>query len=187
MTSRLHDTVLPVSELIGQPGVSRRVDLALPVPRGLALPLVEVVEPLRLTGEVASVVEGMLVRGVLRVALRLQCARCLTDLASETASEVVELFVDPTRADRWPPAHAPGDPVEAGYEISDGRIDLDTLLRDALLPAVPYQPLCDTACRGLCPMCGSNRNDADCACAQEQPDSRWEALEGLRLPSEGSS
>lgn len=187
MTSRLHDTVLPVSELIDQPGVSRRVDLALPVPQGLDLPLVEVVEPVRLTGEVASVVEGLLVRGVLRAQLRPQCARCLADLQVDTASDVVELFTDPSRADRWPSAHASGDVVEEGYEIVDGRIDLDTLLRDALLPAVPYQPLCDPACRGLCPTCGANRNDADCACAQEQTDSRWAALEGLRLPSEGTS
>jgi DUF177 domain-containing protein len=187
MASRLHDTVLPVSELIDQPGVSRRLDLALPVPQGLDLPLVQVVEPVRLAGEVASVVEGLLVRGRLMATLRVQCARCLVDLQMETATDVAELFTDPARAARWPGDAAAQDVIEEGYEIIDNRIDLDTLVRDALLPTVPFQPLCDTACRGLCPMCGSNRNDVDCVCVHPVVDSRWAALEGLRLPSEESS
>jgi uncharacterized protein len=48
---------------------------------------------------------------------------------------------------------------------------------------VPYQPLCDAACRGLCPVCGANRNEVDCDCAEPAGDPRWAALEGLRLPN----
>jgi len=181
MTSPLHHTVLQVSELIDQPGVSRRVDLALPVPAGLDLPLVQVVEPVRLTGEVAGVVEGLLVRGCLHVRLDAQCARCLVELKQDVSSDVAELFSDP-RTDL-----GPENAVEEGYEIVDGTIDLDTLVRDALVPAVPYQLLCDAACRGLCPRCGSNRNEVDCACPEPAADSRWAALESLRLPGDGST
>lgn len=179
MTSRLH-TVFQVSTLIDQPGVSRRVDLALPVPEGLDLPLVQVAEPVQLTGEVAGVVEGLLVRGTLRARLTVQCARCLADARRDVSSDVAELFVDPGSA------MSSGEAIEEGYEITDGTINLDTLVRDALVPAVPYQVLCDAACRGLCPECGSNRNEVECTCSEPVVESRWAALEGLRLPSDES-
>jgi uncharacterized protein len=173
MTFRLHDTMLQVADLIDRPGVSRRVDLTLPTPAGLDLVLATVVEPLRLEAEIANVVEGLLVRGMLCAGLRVQCARCLADLEVEVAADVTELVTD-TDVER-------GEEAEEGYEIADGAIDLDTLLRDALVPAVPYQPLCDEACRGLCAVCGSNRNEVDCDCDEPTGDPRWSALEGLRL------
>lgn len=183
MTSSLHDTVLQVADLIDRPGSSRRVDLALATPPGLELPLATVIEPIRLVADVASVVEGLLVRGRLTTDVRVQCSRCLADLDISVTADVAELFTDPARAEELGPGVDPADVVEEGYEIADGRIDLDTLVRDALVPAVPYQPLCDAACRGLCPVCGANRNEVDCDCAESAGDSRWAALEGLRLPN----
>jgi uncharacterized protein len=183
MTSSLHDTVLQVADLIDRPGSSRRVDLALATPPGLELPLATVVEPIRLVADVASVVEGLLVRGTLTTDVRVQCSRCLADLDISVTADVAELFTDPARASEFGPGVEPADVVEEGYEIADGRIDLDTLVRDALVPAVPYQPLCDAACRGLCPVCGANRNEVDCDCAEPAGDARWAALEGLRLPN----
>ena len=66
-------------------------------------------------------------------------------------------------------------------------IDLDTLLRDALVPAVPYRPLCDPDCKGLCASCGVNRNETTCDCVDVTVDARWSALEGLRLSNGDSS
>jgi uncharacterized protein len=171
------DTVLSVVDLIDRPGISRRFDLALPVPEGLDLLLATVAEPVRLTGEVAGVVEGVLVRGVLSADLRLQCARCLEDIAVQIAEDVVELFSDPLRG----PDVAHEDVIEEGYQVINDTIDLDTLIRDALVSAVPWRSLCDAACKGLCPTCGLNRNEGECTCQETTIDLRWAPLENLRL------
>lgn len=181
MTTRLHATVLPVADLIDRPGVSRRLDLVLPVPTGLDLTLAQVVEPVRFAGEVASVVEGLLVRGALHAQVRLQCARCLEDVPSEILTDVAELFSDPLRVDELGPGVVPENVIEVGYEIIDGAIDLDTLLRDALVPQVPWRPLCDPDCAGLCPVCGVHRDEVECDCEESTVERRWAALENLRL------
>lgn len=175
-----HDHVLPITDLLHRPGASRRVDLDVDMPRGLPLPLVEVRDRLRLAGVIESVVDGLLVRGSLQATVRMSCARCLTDIEDDVRTDVVELFADPTAP------RDEDDEVEPGYEIHEGTIDLDTLLRDALVPATPYQPLCRDDCRGLCALCGADRNTVACGCEDEVTDPRWAALEGLRLPPYGA-
>lgn len=179
MTIPLSDRVLLVADLVDRPGASRPVDLALPVPDGLELPLAAVTAPLRLTGVLESVVDGLLLRGSLRSDVELSCARCLTPVLATVTAEVVELFSDPATVD-------PHDEVEPGYELVDARIDVDTLLRDALVPALPQRPLCLPGCRGLCPDCGADRNVVACTCAADPLDPRWTALQGLRLGLHGT-
>lgn len=188
--------VLPIAGLLDRPGASRRIDLALPVPEDLDLLLGTVADPIRLEGEVAGVVEGVLVRGVLSGDMRLRCSRCLEDVAAQIVTDVVELFSDPLRVKRLGAGMRGGQPreldvasedvIEEGYEITDETIDLDTLVRDALVSVVPYQPLCDVACKGLCPVCGGNRNEVECACQETTSDPRWAVLENLRLKADGS-
>lgn len=149
------------------------------VPEDLVHALMEVHFPLRLDAVIESVVDGLLVRGSLEARMRMSCARCLVDIDDDVRTDVVELFADPAAPD--------GDELEPGYEIHEGTIDLDTLLRDALVPAVPYQPLCRAECQGLCASCGINLNEAACDCADTVVDPRWAPLEGLRLPPDGVS
>lgn len=176
MPSLSSDTILRVADLVDRPGASRRVDLSLPAPADLELEAAAIAGPLRLTGVVESVVDGLLVRGTLRSPLEMGCARCLRDLHVEVDADVVELFADP-------PGDGDEPEVDPGYEIVEGvAIDLDTLLRDTVVPAVPYRPLCDEACRGLCPQCGADLAETTCDCTEEVSDDRWAALEGLRLP-----
>jgi uncharacterized protein len=173
-----HDHVLNVADLIDRPGTSRRVELDVAVPDGFALPLASIREPLRLVGVLESVVDGLLVRGTLSVCMRLECARCLEPIDADVDADVVELFQDPARL---PPGL---EPPEEGYEISEGHIDLDALLRDTLAPATPYQPLCHLDCAGLCAECGTNLNERACTCADDDVDPRWAVLRDLDLPSE---
>lgn len=175
MTAARSDYVLQVTDLVDRPGASRQVDLRLPAPGDLDLPLASADEPLGLRGVVESVVEGLLVRGELATTLELACSRCLQPIRREVVSDVVELFSDPADVD-------PDDEVEAGYEIVDGTIDLGTLVRDALSSAVPLQPLCREDCKGLCPDCGANHNETTCDCSDAPVETRWEALRGLQLP-----
>lgn len=179
MTSN-DDFVLTVTDLMDRPGASRRVDLAMGVPEDLGLTLVEVRDPLRLAGVIESVVDGLLVRGTVAATMHMSCSRCLTDVEDVVHADVTELFAGEAAG-----LDEEGE-VEAGYEIREGTIDLDTLLRDALVPAAPYRPLCRPDCQGLCPGCGANRNVVDCICEDQDHDPRWAALEGLRLPPDGA-
>lgn len=174
MPADARDRTLRVADLIDRPGASRRVDVGLPPAADLDLDMATLLGDVRLDGVIESVVDGLLVRGVVSGDMAMACARCLADLQEHVEADVVELFTDPADAE------SPDD-VEAGYEITDGTIDLDTMMRDALVPAVPYRPLCQADCKGLCAQCGINRNEADCACVDAVTDARWAALEGLQL------
>ena len=176
MSSPRTDSRLNVADLLDRPGASRRVDVQLTVPADLDLALAEWPGHARLVGIVESVVEGLLVRGTVRAPLLLRCARCLVPVEGDATSEVVELYADPDRT--------VADDLEPGYVIQDALLDLDVPLRDALVPAVPYRPMCRSDCRGLCPTCGVDRNEADCACETIRVDTRWDGLRGLRLPDE---
>jgi uncharacterized protein len=62
-------------------------------------------------------------------------------------------------------------------------IDLDPFVREQLLLALPAYPLCREGCKGLCPACGQNRNEAECGCDRHVPDPRWGGLEKFRTGS----
>ncbi len=175
MTAPLDDLTVKVNDLVDRPGASRAVDLALPVPDGFDLPLAAVGAPVRLEGLIESVVDGLLVRGRLDAQIVLSCARCLTPIVHDAGVDVVELFADPVQVD-------PDDEVEPGYELLDGHLRLDALVRDGLATTIPFQPLCEGSCRGLCAQCGADLNEVTCSCADDELDPRWEGLRGLRLP-----
>lgn len=173
LMTAVDDRILNVADLIDRPGASRRLDLLLTALDDLQLQLAEVTGPLELSGVVESVVDGLLVRATLTAPLRMSCARCLVALTEPVETDVVELFAA---------ADDPHAELEPGYTYANGVLDLDALLRDALVPAVPLRSLCTEDCRGLCPECGSDRNESVCGCMENTTDSRWAALEGLRLP-----
>ena len=66
--------------------------------------------------------------------------------------------------------------------VFDGKaIELDALVREEILLALPGHVLCHEECKGLCPVCGINRNLGGCQCGDASGDSRWEALRDLRF------
>jgi uncharacterized protein len=170
----LSDTVINVRELIGRPGTSRSLESRLPAPTDLSDEIVRIQPELTLRGVIESVVEGLLVRATITAPVRVACVRCLTERDEMVQATVVELFSAPRTTD---------DPaVDAGYEIVEHTIDVDTLLRDALAAAVPSNPLCRPDCAGLCPTCGADLNVAPCDGHLEQQDPRWSVLADVQIP-----
>nr|HEX4313212.1 DUF177 domain-containing protein [Kofleriaceae bacterium] len=115
------------------------------------------------------------------------CSRCI---------EPVRLDIDDkVRITFMPAAEMPADDDEPatgedGKQLADEdldlfpfdgeRIDLEPFLREELVLAIPYAPLCKEDCKGLCPQCGADWNTETCAC--EKPvDPRLAALKGLKL------
>ena len=60
-------------------------------------------------------------------------------------------------------------------------IDLAPALREQILLAAPPSPLCDEACKGLCPTCGKDLNAGDCGCEKTAIDPRWATLKSIQL------
>jgi uncharacterized protein len=160
---------LDVRDLVGQPGSSREVHVAEPI-EGLATELARVPsgQPVRVDVLLESVVEGILASGPVSVEISYRCARCLKEFTGDLEVQVAELFAFGAGA---------GDDA---YPLSEGTIDLEPMVRDAVLLAMPFSPLCRPDCRGLCERCGGDRNLGECACGPEI-DHRWAALNDLKL------
>ena len=160
---------LDVRELVEQPGSSRKVALAEPV-EGLATGLVEVpVEtPVRLELLLESLVEGILVTGRVAGEAAHRCARCLKEFDGPFDVRLSELFA------------AGSGPDDDEYPLQDGTIDLEPMIRDAVLLSLPFSPLCRADCKGLCERCGGDRNLGECSCGPVT-DARWDVLNEIKL------
>ena len=161
--------VIDVRDLIGHPGSSREVHFSEQIP-GLGMQLATVPEERPVAGDLLleSVVEGILVSGPLRGAMVLTCARCLKPFESEFDLEVQELYA---------PEAAPEDDE---YPLVEGSVDLEPMIRDAVLLAMPFAPLHSADCKGLCERCGGDRNLDECRCGPEV-DVRWAPLLELKI------
>ncbi len=113
-------------------------------------------------------------QGNLTVTVEEECSRCLT-LFGETVTGELSFFI------RFA--------AKTGLESEDDEViflkpgehvvDLREMVREAIILALPFKPLCDPECKGLCQYCGANLNEGACACRQDKPDDRWEDLKDL--------
>jgi uncharacterized protein len=74
------------------------------------------------------------------------------------------------------------DAEAAEEDLYTGKvIDLDPILREQVLLALPGYPVCQEGCKGLCTVCGANLNERECGCDRKVPDPRWAGLAKLKL------
>jgi uncharacterized protein len=164
--------LVDVRDLVGQPGARRTIEIAEAV-EGLRTELAFVPEgrPVSARLHMESVVEGVLASGALSGPMVVRCARCLASSERPFQVEARELF-------------SPGaGPTEDEYPLTDGFVDLEPMIRDTVLLAMPMAPLCRPDCLGLCPRCGGDRNLDECACEPEV-DPRWAGLSAIRVDAE---
>lgn len=167
------------------------IDLATVVPRPKAIELdlgpeeidldlegAELVEKAVFQGETERVDDKVHIRGTVRTKVRLDCARCLEPVENKLEVVFDAIFVDP--------ADEPDD-VELALDleqldesiVEEGRIDLNEVVREQILLALPEQTFCREDCKGLCLKCGGNRNLIDCKCEENEIDPRWSALKDI--------
>lgn len=163
--------VLDTHELGRRAGAMKKVHSTVQAPAdlGIAVIRVPVDSPVELDLRLESVVEGVLVTGTVLVQLQGECVRCLTDISDETEIDVMELFV-------YPESSATED--EASRLVGD-LIDLEPLVRDAVVLDLPFQPLCTDDCAGLCVTCGADLNNQPDHHHEAPIDPRWERLTSL--------
>ena len=120
-----------------------------------------------------SVVEGVLVSGSADVPLSGECGRCLAEINDRMTVDLQELF-----------AYADSTTDLTGEDDETARmegdfVDLEPVLRDAVVLTLPLTPLCRPDCAGLCVECGERLDDLPKDHAHALPDPRWAALQGL--------
>lgn len=128
-----------------------------------------------------SVMEGVLVTGTVRASAKGECVRCLEPLEQELEADFQEMFSYPDADDRGRVKAAPVADAEDDEDrlfIEDGLFDLEPVLRDAVVLALPLQPVCREDCLGLCSQCGVGLNDNPDH-HHDAVDIRWAALQGL--------
>src|SRR5437764_12974687 len=106
-----------------------------------------------------------------------ECDRCLTPLSAKVEQSFDLLYLPPLGAGDEHELH--DDDLSIAFYPGE-TIDVDDLVREQVELALPMARLCSAACRGLCPQCGANLNQGECACAAEQIDPRWTALKDLK-------
>jgi uncharacterized protein len=134
--------------------------------------------------------DNVFVRGHLAGRVDVACSRCVGPVHLPIAEDLFVTYMPASRMPDEPddvdiadvevePATADEDDVDL-YPYEGEEINLEPLLREQILLAVPYAPLCREDCKGLCPVCGTDLNAGQCPCDRTPIDPRWSALKGLK-------
>lgn len=175
--------VLDVQALGRRPGSMEEVNRTVEAPADLGTEVIGIAQgqPVVLDLRLESVVEGVLVSGTAHATATGACVRCLDLLSRELDVRFQELFAYADRTAHHREVGAETDEAEE-YQLEGDLLDLETMLRDTVVPALPFQPVCREDCPGLCSECGATLAD-DPEHHHDVIDPRWSALRSLAGPS----
>ena len=126
-----------------------------------------------------NTVEDIRVVGDFSTEIEARCARCVEPVPTKIGGDF-DLLYRPLGVDAGRDERSISEAeTEIGYYSGEG-IDLEDVLREQILLALPAKIVCRESCRGLCPRCGKNLNVESCACEEGPPDPRWAALADLK-------
>ena len=165
-----------IRDILNRPGEMRERSRTFEVPEKLGEALAEVPAGVEMELDVRleSVHEGILVSAEVRTTMAAECGRCLKNFTTPFQVEFQELFAyTPTEADE--------------YEVHGDHVDLEPPLRDAVVLALPFQPVCRPDCPGLDPETGELRETEAAVAPNVEIDSRWAALAGFEAEDEHDS
>jgi len=167
--------VLDTRELGRRPGSQRGEKRTVPAPADLGIEVLRVPEgsPVELDLRLEAVMEGVLVTGSASAELAGECARCLEPIDDEIDVRFQELFV----YDDQDYSSEEDDEVSM---LEGDLLDLEPLLRDAVVLALPFQPLCEDDCPGLCAECGARLAEDPGHTHEAAIDPRWGKLQQLQ-------
>jgi uncharacterized protein len=107
----------------------------------------------------------------------IECSRCLEPYRIDLHGEI-EFSIKEVADERHV---VPDEALETELIVSSraSQLDITGPVREALILEIPLKPLCGEECRGLCPICGGNRNLKPCDCSTKDSDTRWDDLKNL--------
>jgi uncharacterized protein len=183
VSHRTADSPLQFSmrDLARRPGQQRIESLEFPAPTVFGTDVIGVPPGADVKLEVSfeSVTDGIWVSGTVTGEAVGECGRCLDEVRLPVAAPVQGLFLYPeaSRED------GEEDELDDVFEFDGDTIDLEQLTLDAVATELPFTPLCDPDCPGLCDQCGARFAD-DPDHAHEAIDPRWSTLQSLTEPKE---
>jgi uncharacterized protein len=167
---RLRETPYTVSviDLVHRPGEMREksFDVTVDEDMGNAVIGVRKGSVLHIDARLEALHDGILVSGDVDATADGECVRCLIDVSIPVGVEFAELF-----------AYSFDEAFD--YTVQDDHVDLEPLVRDAVVLSLPFQPVCQEDCLGLCPECGVRLLDNPGHEHEAPVDPRWAALVGL--------
>jgi len=159
-----------VYDLMHRPGEmrDRSIDIVVPEEFGNAMIGMKAGSELRVELRMESLHDGILVSADIDGTAAGECGRCLIDIEQAVQVEIQELF-----------AYSSDEAFE--YEVHEDTIDLEPVIRDAVVLSLPFQPVCQEDCLGLCPQCGVRLLDNPGHEHENPVDPRWAALGSLAV------
>ena len=161
--------VVDTHELGRRPGNERTVTLSIAAPADLGSAVFGVPEGSDIAIELRleAVMDGVLATGTTSVQVTGECVRCLIEIDDHMDVDFQELYLY-------------ADPGEEELALDGDLLDLEPVLRDAAVLALPLNPVCDPECPGLCPDCGVRLADDPDHTHEAAIDPRWSALKDLK-------
>jgi uncharacterized protein len=161
--------LIPMHDLINKPGQMKELDLEIVVAEPLGVGAISVVTGsiIDVSARFESVHEGILATGEVDADAEGQCSRCLDPIKLVVEVDFQELF-------------AYSGTEEDEFLVQDDQIDLEQVIRDAVVLSLPFQPVCSADCLGLCPECGVKLAEDPNHVHDVLIDSRWNELKKLK-------
>lgn len=169
---------LPVYDLMHRAGEMREHSIDVVVPEKLGEGQIAVAQgdTLRLDVKLEGLHDGILVSTHVSGTATGECSRCLKPLSESVEVDFAELF-----------AYAVDEAFD--YQVHDDHVNLEPVVRDAVVLSLPFQPVCRPDCPGLDPETGERIEEIHDYQPHESIDPRWSALAEFQAesaPAEGS-
>ena len=167
---------LPVYDLMHRPGEMRERTLEFDVPEHLGdgVAVVRTGTPMRVDLRLEGLHDGILVSADIETTADAECVRCLDPVTIDVQVEFQELF-----------AYSVDEAFD--FAVRDDHVDLEPVVRDTVVLALPFQPVCRPDCPGLDPETGARLADHPESATREVLDPRWAALQGFTPDSNENS
>lgn len=129
----------------------------------------------KLRARVERAGKDVFIRGEASAVLTLSCSRCLGRFESGLSIPLYVAFCPEAEGAGKETHELTPDEMDTGF-YRDEEIDLSELTREQVLLNMPMKPLCAETCKGICPLCGADLNEAPCGCEAKAVDPRLQAL-----------
>ena len=137
------------------------------------------VEEPQINGRINRSGQEVRLQGTITARAEVDCDRCLKSMAVPIETDFDVTYIPAVDYERIETAELQAE--DLSLSVFEGEaIDVDELVREQVLLALPPRILCTEECKGLCPVCGADKNQQDCACEPAQTDPRWAGLARLK-------
>ncbi|NTV38585.1 MAG: DUF177 domain-containing protein [Demequinaceae bacterium] len=162
---------ISLRDIVRRPGTHQEYDHDFAVPERLGTDLIGVPQgsTVSLHVQCEVVTDGVWVNGTFTAVAEGECGRCLDDVSIDIEVPLQGLFLYPDAG------YSAGDVEEDVYDFDGESLDLEEVITDAVVTTLPFTPLCDPGCPGLCDQCGVRLAD-NAGHAHEILDPRWSSL-----------